>query len=70
MGLWLKRAKLAAGEYALYFFLFFSYLAYLSLLVEFKYHSVTQDMMSFIFIGAGALTIVLGIVYMLVYCCG
>ena len=46
---WLKRAKLLIGEYTLYLFLCFSYLAYLSLFVQIKY--LGSDMLHYMGIG-------------------
>ncbi|MCB0369345.1 MAG: hypothetical protein KDD45_07795 [Bdellovibrionales bacterium] len=62
---WIQRAKYAIGEFTLYVFLGFSYLAYLSLCIQVRYLGV--DMMDYIGLGEGGLFLAVGLVYMVVY---
>ena len=63
--IWLQRAKWALGEYALYVFLSFSYLAYLSLFIQVKY--LGSDMLSYLGVGVGAIFVVAGVLFMILY---
>ena len=63
--LWLQRAKWALGEYTLYIFLSFSYLAYLSLFIQVKY--LDSDTLSYIGVGVGVLALATGIFFMVLY---
>ena len=62
---WQKISLYAAGEYALYFFLYLSYLGYTSLFVQVKY--LGQSMLDYAGLGLGILMVILGIVYLVVY---
>jgi hypothetical protein len=63
---WEQRARHCLGEYVLYLFLAFSYLAYLSLFIELRYMSAgTPDYMG---LAVGVLVTIAGVVYAVVYC--
>lgn len=62
--------KLAAGEYTLYLFVFFSYLAYLSLFVDLKYQARTIGTIDYIDFAVASLLCLFGILYCFVYCRG
>ena len=62
---WLQRAKYAIGEYTLYLFLAFSYLAYLSLFVQVKY--LNSEMLSYVGLALGALFVGTGVLFAVVY---
>ena len=65
MEAWLQRAKYAVGEYALYLFLAFSYLGYLSLFVQVKY--LGSGMLDYLGLALGGLFVGTGVLYAVVY---
>jgi hypothetical protein len=61
---WLVRAQLAIGEYTLYIFLCFSYLAFLALFIQMNF--LSSSWLDYAGIGGGVLFAVVGVIYMLV----
>ena len=62
---WMRRAKWAIGEYSLYIFLSFSYLAYLSFYIQIKY--LTGDIFDYFGLFLGVLFLLVTAAFAVLY---